>query len=98
MDTGDSATHSTHRQFPTAAAVVGAGAGSAFGEGAMDAGRCPICGGHNGCAMVRERETGRPQPPCWCTQATFSVAVLERVPPLARGRACVCAQCARAQG
>ncbi|MCX7692443.1 hypothetical protein LCC91_12530 [Tepidimonas taiwanensis] len=28
---------------------------------------------------------------------TFSEAVLKRVPPAARGRACVCAQCARAQ-
>lgn len=97
MDTADSATHTAHRRFPPAAAVVGASAELAVGSAAMDAARCPLCGGPNGCAMVHERETARPQPPCWCTHMTFSEAVLKRVPPAARGRACVCAQCARAQ-
>lgn len=61
----------------------------------LDATRCPLCGQANRCAMELERETGEPQPPCWCTQADFSQELLDRVPPAARGTACICAACAR---
>jgi hypothetical protein len=44
--------------------------------------------------MELQRRTGQPQPPCWCTQAAFPTALLDRVPEAARGRACVCAACA----
>ncbi|VTU32661.1 hypothetical protein SRS16CHR_05129 [Variovorax sp. SRS16] len=59
-----------------------------------DPSRCPLCGEANRCAMEIERETGRPQPPCWCMQADFSKALLARVPTAMRGLACICARCA----
>lgn len=61
-----------------------------------DPARCPLCGAANRCAMEAERETGQPQPPCWCTQVAFDRAVLARIPPKARGLACVCQACASA--
>ncbi|MDT7929092.1 cysteine-rich CWC family protein [Tepidimonas sp.] len=47
----------------------------------------------NGCALVRARTSGEPQPPCWCTRAPFSAELLARIPAAARGKACVCAAC-----
>jgi hypothetical protein len=61
-----------------------------------DPSRCPLCGRDNRCAMEIERETGQAQPPCWCLSATFSAELLARVPPAARGQACICAACAAA--
>jgi hypothetical protein len=61
---------------------------------APDAGNCPLCGHANQCAMERQRETGITQEPCWCTTATFAPALLERVAPQDRNRACICARCA----
>ena len=55
---------------------------------------CPLCGHDNQCAMETQRVTGIQQPPCWCTQATFTAELLARIPPPARGLACVCAACA----
>jgi hypothetical protein len=55
---------------------------------------CPLCGQGNRCAMETQRVTGIQQPPCWCTQATFTAELLSRIPPPARGLACVCAACA----
>ena len=52
---------------------------------------CPLCGAGNSCAMARG---GEPERPCWCVAVTFGAELLERVPPAARGRACVCAACA----
>jgi hypothetical protein len=60
-----------------------------------DATRCPLCGQANACAMEIERETGVKQAPCWCTQVDFSPELLGRLPPQARGKACICASCAR---
>jgi hypothetical protein len=56
-------------------------------------GVCPLCGAGNACAMAGE---GRPDSPCWCVAASFSDELLAGVPPLARGRACICAACAAA--
>lgn len=56
---------------------------------------CPLCGQANACAMEREKATGVPQGPCWCTQVDFSADLLARVPEEARNRACLCPQCAR---
>ncbi|MDM7457595.1 MAG: cysteine-rich CWC family protein [Tepidimonas sp.] len=64
--------------------------------GRADPARCPICGGSNACAMERKRQTGLDQPPCWCTQVQFSAEMLDRIPPNARGLACICARCAAA--
>lgn len=61
-----------------------------------DPSRCPLCGGDNRCAMEIERETGVPQPPCWCTGQTFSPALLARLPAAAEGKACICAACVAA--
>lgn len=61
--------------------------------GAFDPTRCPLCGGDNRCAMEIERDTGVQQPPCWCVSATFSPALLARIPADAEGKACVCATC-----
>lgn len=57
---------------------------------------CPLCGQANQCAMEIERATGRKQPPCWCTQASFSAELLARLPDSARNQACICAACAAA--
>jgi hypothetical protein len=56
--------------------------------------RCPLCGQPNACAMEVQRATGQPQPPCWCTQVDFSPALLDQLPPAARGQACICRACA----
>lgn len=61
---------------------------------AVDPQRCPLCGQGNRCAQEEARATGLPQPPCWCTRATFSAELLARIPAEARQRACVCAACA----
>ena len=58
---------------------------------------CPLCGQSNHCAMKIERTTGKKQPPCWCTDATFSAELLSRLPDNAVRRACICARCASGQ-
>jgi hypothetical protein len=58
--------------------------------------RCPLCGAGNACALEAERATGIAQPPCWCMSASFGEALLSRVPPAARRKACICARCAAA--
>ncbi len=57
---------------------------------------CPLCGQGNQCAMEVERTTGQKQPPCWCTNASFSAELLAKVPAESRGQACICAACAAA--
>ena len=63
-------------------------------EPSIDPGRCPLCGGPNGCAMEAQRLTGQPQPPCWCTRVDFSAELLARVPAQAKDQACICPACA----
>ncbi|MET3442297.1 hypothetical protein ABIC94_003081 [Variovorax paradoxus] len=60
----------------------------------IDATRCPLCGEQNRCAMEVARETGEPQPPCWCMATDFRNAPLAALPPESRGKACICARCA----
>lgn len=62
----------------------------------LDPTRCPLCGSDNRCAMEIERETGEAQPPCWCVSANFPRGLLERLPEVARGQACLCAACVTA--
>ncbi|MBK6869009.1 MAG: cysteine-rich CWC family protein [Burkholderiales bacterium] len=59
---------------------------------------CPLCGQPNRCAMERQRASGEPQPPCWCTEVDFSSTLLDQVPPTARRQACVCRACAEPAG
>ena len=54
---------------------------------------CPLCGGANACAPA---QSGRFDEPCWCQAATFSAALLARIPEPLRNVACVCAACAAA--
>ena len=53
-----------------------------------------MCGQANRCAMEVQRETGQPQPPCWCTQVDFGAELLARVPADAQRLACICPACA----
>lgn len=64
----------------------------------IDTTRCPLCGADNRCAMEIERSTGQAQPACWCMDrpplgAAAARALQARIPPAARGLACVCAAC-----
>jgi len=59
----------------------------------LPAPQCPLCGGPNGCAAVA---TGRFDVPCWCSEQSFPPALLARLPPDARGKACICRACAQA--
>jgi len=54
---------------------------------------CPICGGPNSCVPAA---SGRLDTPCWCSDASFSADLLERVPANQRRAACICASCAAA--
>jgi hypothetical protein len=54
---------------------------------------CPLCGAGNACAMAGG---GEAEGSCWCVGVAFGTELLERVPPAARGRACICAACAAA--
>lgn len=56
----------------------------------IDPGRCPLCGGANGCAMA----AGEHDAPCWCAQVGFAPELLARVPAAAQGLACICRRCA----
>lgn len=58
---------------------------------AVDAHRCPLCGGKNDCAVAQGRGN------CWCFTRPIPDTVLERIPPEARDRACVCTSCAFGQ-
>jgi hypothetical protein len=46
--------------------------------------------------MEIERATGVQQPPCWCAQTHFSAELLNKIPEAARGIACLCAACVKA--
>jgi hypothetical protein len=61
----------------------------------LPAPQCPLCGGPNGCAAVA---TGRFDVPCWYSEQSFPPALLARLPPDARGKACAQAGAAAADG
>jgi hypothetical protein len=61
---------------------------------AIDATLCPLCGAANRCALEVERETGREQPPCWCTKVDFTAELLGQLPAEALNLSCICAACA----
>ena len=54
----------------------------------IDPSRCPICGQPNQCGIVVGEST------CWCFETPIPAEALEKVPPEARGVACVCKACA----
>ncbi|WP_338799029.1 cysteine-rich CWC family protein [Acidovorax sp. DW039] len=55
------------------------------------AGKCPLCGQANGCAIA----AGQPPHTCWCMQASISPEALGRLPPSEQGTRCICPHCAR---
>ena len=61
----------------------------------LDPCRCPLCGGPNACAMTQP-EGERAAGPCWCVSVTFSQELLQRVPPQAQRKACICPACVQA--
>ena len=56
----------------------------------IDPARCPLCHRPNACAIV----TGRGV--CWCFALKLPEAILDRIPPEAREKACLCERCATA--
>jgi uncharacterized protein (TIGR00290 family) len=52
------------------------------------ASRCPLCGGDNACAAASGEQS------CWCYSERISSEARERIPPYARGIACICRACA----
>ncbi|MFC5471384.1 cysteine-rich CWC family protein [Cohnella suwonensis] len=60
----------------------------------VDPSVCPLCGSPNECGSIAGKEAGT----CWCYAETFSPALLEKVPPESRRKACVCRDCARKNG
>ncbi|MFN7043406.1 MAG: cysteine-rich CWC family protein [Acidovorax temperans] len=50
---------------------------------------CPLCGGHNQCAMA----AGRPPESCWCMAQPIAPAALAAVPTAQRGQVCICPAC-----
>ncbi|WP_396435163.1 cysteine-rich CWC family protein [Limnohabitans sp.] len=60
----------------------------------LDPCRCPLCGQANACAMTLP--DAQQHGACWCTRMHFSAALLQRVPPAARNKACICQRCAGA--
>jgi hypothetical protein len=62
-----------------------------------DPARCPLCGGPNGCGALQPAPADGTRQPCWCAQADIPPALLARIPPQARRRACVCAACVAAE-
>jgi hypothetical protein len=56
-------------------------------EARVDPKTCPLCGEPNGCGAA----AGKPD--CWCFNVSLDKAALERIPPEAKGKACVCRRC-----
>ncbi|WP_281914838.1 cysteine-rich CWC family protein [Caldimonas thermodepolymerans] len=65
-----------------------------------DPAACPLCGRPNACSMAPAAGCGTSAcgdgGPCWCTTLSFPPELLARVPPEARGRACICRHCVEA--
>jgi len=57
----------------------------------LDPKRCPLCGDANECQLCSPAVGS-----CWCAAEEFPAALLERVPPELRNRACICRRCVQA--
>ena len=60
----------------------------------IDPTRCPICHEPNVCAVEKAKLPGTKPERCWCLDAVFTTDVMNKVPEVARGKACICAKCA----
>jgi len=58
---------------------------------AAGADRCPLCGEANGCAIAAGSQL-----PCWCVDASFERALVERAARAGGLPRCICARCASA--
>lgn len=47
---------------------------------------CPLCQANNKCG-VNDKE------PCWCMKEKIPTELIEKVPSLARNKACICQAC-----
>ena len=54
----------------------------------------PLFGSANMCAMEVAKATGKPVERYWCVDAVFTPELLESLHEAAKGKACVCAECA----
>ena len=52
--------------------------------------RCPLCGGPNDCRLC---SSAAPAGDCWCATVEIPDALIARVPPALRRRACICRNC-----
>lgn len=61
---------------------------------------CPLCSQSNQCACVRTAThaggCGVASLSCWCATEEFPPELLQLIPEVARGRACVCQSCVKA--
>jgi 5-aminopentanamidase len=57
----------------------------------VDSEACPLCSGSNACGLKTD-----PAAKCWCFNEHFPQDLLERVPPEAVRRTCICAGCLKA--
>ena len=55
-----------------------------------DPARCPLCGETNNCQLCTPMAY---KGPCWCASRDIPAALLARVPPESRNRACICKHC-----
>ena len=51
---------------------------------------CPLCARDNNCQLCSSTAY---KGQCWCVSVKFPKALLQRVPPEARNRACLCRDC-----
>ncbi|WP_300733548.1 cysteine-rich CWC family protein [Pseudomonas sp.] len=56
---------------------------------------CPACGARNNCSMANAASQDTP---CWCFSVHIEPSALEALPPEWRNQACLCPNCAKAQG
>ncbi|WP_419871875.1 cysteine-rich CWC family protein [Candidatus Pristimantibacillus sp. PTI5] len=54
---------------------------------------CPLCGRPNECGIKAYEEK---QEVCWCFHEQFPKELLQKLPELQRGKACICKLCAAA--
>ena len=56
----------------------------------LDTGLCPLCGQANDCQLCTVHAY---KGPCWCARVEIPEALLRRVPPDLKNRACICHKC-----
>lgn len=59
-----------------------------------DAGKCPLCGQDNQCAIA----AGQSPESCWCMSAKLSASALAALPEAERGVRCICPACGSEKG